>query len=135
MAVRFVLLLCLLAALLPVAAGASSPPPGATARCRDGTYSFSRHRSGTCSHHGGVATWLEPASANVEPSTSDTATAAARANDTLSEMPTPKALACGGACGVERWAVKTLSDPDRERVQLRPVNTTVEALVAIQRPA
>jgi hypothetical protein len=34
------------------------PPPGATARCRDGTYSFSQHRSGTCSHHGGVAAWL-----------------------------------------------------------------------------
>ncbi len=30
-------------------------PRGATARCRDGTYSFSEHRSGTCSHHGGVA--------------------------------------------------------------------------------
>ncbi len=37
---------------------------------------------------------------------------------------------------VERWAVKTLSDPDRERVQLQtPVNATVEALVALQRPA
>jgi len=35
-----------------------SPPSGATARCRDGTYSFSRSRSGTCSHHGGVAQWL-----------------------------------------------------------------------------
>src|SRR6478672_8941102 len=58
MAVRFVLLLCLLALLLPVAAGASSPPPGATALCRDGTYSYSQHRSGTCSHHGGVAKWL-----------------------------------------------------------------------------
>jgi hypothetical protein len=33
-------------------------PQGATARCRDGTYSFSRHRSGTCSRHGGVADWL-----------------------------------------------------------------------------
>jgi hypothetical protein len=33
-------------------------PEGATARCRDGTYSFSRHRSGTCSRHGGVASWL-----------------------------------------------------------------------------
>ncbi|HZT90345.1 MAG TPA: DUF3761 domain-containing protein [Stellaceae bacterium] len=31
------------------------PPPGATARCRDGTYSFSEHRRGTCSRHGGVA--------------------------------------------------------------------------------
>ena len=35
-----------------------SEPTGATARCRDGTYSFSRHRSGTCSHHGGVEEWL-----------------------------------------------------------------------------
>lgn len=33
-------------------------PAGATAVCRDGTYSFSQHRSGTCSHHGGVARWL-----------------------------------------------------------------------------
>jgi len=36
-----------------------SPPPGASARCRDGTYSFSRSRRGTCSHHGGVADWLQ----------------------------------------------------------------------------
>ena len=33
-------------------------PAGATAECRDGTYSFSQSRSGTCSHHGGVASWL-----------------------------------------------------------------------------
>ena len=26
---------------------------GASAQCRDGSYSFSRHRQGTCSHHGG----------------------------------------------------------------------------------
>jgi hypothetical protein len=36
----------------------NSPPAGATAQCRDGTYSFSQHRRGTCSHHGGVARWL-----------------------------------------------------------------------------
>jgi len=35
-----------------------STPAGATARCVDGTYSFSQSRSGTCSHHGGVAEWL-----------------------------------------------------------------------------
>jgi hypothetical protein len=33
----------------------SGVPTGATAVCRDGTYSFSQHRSGTCSQHGGVA--------------------------------------------------------------------------------
>lgn len=35
-----------------------SVPPGASAKCRDGSYSFSQHRSGTCSGHGGVADWL-----------------------------------------------------------------------------
>ena len=35
-----------------------SAPAGASARCRDGSYSFSTHRSGTCSHHGGVGEWL-----------------------------------------------------------------------------
>ena len=37
---------------------APSPPAGATARCNDGTYSFSKHHQGTCSGHGGVAEWL-----------------------------------------------------------------------------
>ena len=36
----------------------NGPPPGASAQCNDGTYSFSRHHSGTCSHHGGVRRWL-----------------------------------------------------------------------------
>jgi S1-C subfamily serine protease len=35
-----------------------SAPKGATAQCRDGTYSFSQSRRGTCSSHGGVARWL-----------------------------------------------------------------------------
>jgi hypothetical protein len=37
---------------------APSAPAGATAHCKDGTWSFSQHRSGTCSGHGGVADWL-----------------------------------------------------------------------------
>jgi hypothetical protein len=36
----------------------SAAPQGATAQCRDGTYSFSQSRRGTCSHHGGVEKWL-----------------------------------------------------------------------------
>jgi hypothetical protein len=36
----------------------SNNPTGATARCRDGSYSYSQHASGTCSHHGGVARWI-----------------------------------------------------------------------------
>jgi hypothetical protein len=33
-------------------------PDGATARCGDGSYSFSQSRRGTCSWHGGVSEWL-----------------------------------------------------------------------------
>lgn len=36
----------------------NSIPSGASARCGDGTYSFSQSRRGTCSRHGGVASWL-----------------------------------------------------------------------------
>jgi Protein of unknown function (DUF3761) len=36
----------------------AKPPSGATALCRDGYYSFSRSRSGSCANHNGVAEWL-----------------------------------------------------------------------------
>ena len=36
----------------PMAAG------GVTAKCKDGTFSHSLHRSGSCSGHGGVAAWM-----------------------------------------------------------------------------
>ncbi len=42
----------------PTRTADNQPPAGATARCRDGTYSFSQSRRGTCSHHVGVARWL-----------------------------------------------------------------------------
>jgi hypothetical protein len=35
-----------------------SVPAGASAECRDGSYSFSANRRGTCSHHRGVKRWL-----------------------------------------------------------------------------
>jgi len=36
-----------------------SCPYNATARCVDGSCSFSQSRSGACSGHGGVAQWLK----------------------------------------------------------------------------
>lgn len=43
------------------APAAPAPAPddhaGATAKCNDGSLSYSAHRRGTCSHHGGVAVW------------------------------------------------------------------------------
>lgn len=32
-------------------------PAGASAKCRDNTFSFSQNRRGTCSGHGGVMMW------------------------------------------------------------------------------
>ena len=34
-------------------------PSGASAKCRDGSYSFSTHHTGTCSGHQGVEAWLK----------------------------------------------------------------------------
>jgi Protein of unknown function (DUF3761) len=45
----------------PTATAGNTDPTGATAKCKDGTYSKSAHRSGTCSSHGGVAEWLTAA--------------------------------------------------------------------------
>ncbi|MEP6886634.1 MAG: DUF3761 domain-containing protein, partial [Gammaproteobacteria bacterium] len=42
----------------PSRAAGNTDPTGATAKCKDGTYSKSQHHSGTCSKHGGVAEWL-----------------------------------------------------------------------------
>jgi hypothetical protein len=42
----------------PAHSKSGEAPRGASAQCRDGSYSFSQHRSGTCSHHDGVAKWM-----------------------------------------------------------------------------
>jgi hypothetical protein len=42
----------------PSATASNTDPTGATAKCKDGTYSKSKHHAGTCSSHGGVAEWL-----------------------------------------------------------------------------
>jgi hypothetical protein len=37
---------------------AVTPPAGATAACNDGTFSMSKHHSGSCSSHKGVKAFL-----------------------------------------------------------------------------
>jgi hypothetical protein len=44
---------------VPQPSASNSVPDRATAKCRDGTYSFSSHRGGSCAGHGGVAAWLD----------------------------------------------------------------------------
>lgn len=53
-----VLTLMLLSLAAPLNGLAAKHPPGASAQCRDGTYSYSHHRRGTCSYHHGVLRWL-----------------------------------------------------------------------------
>jgi hypothetical protein len=59
-------------ALVVPSAARSAAPPGATARCNDGTYSFSQTHSGTCSHHAGVAAWLDGGTSPAAPSSAAT---------------------------------------------------------------
>lgn len=41
----------------PSKAKSGKLPSGASAKCGDGSYSFSQNGRGTCSRHGGVASW------------------------------------------------------------------------------
>lgn len=45
----------------PTAAASATDPQGATAKCKDGTFSHSTGHKGACSHHGGVGEWLTAA--------------------------------------------------------------------------
>jgi hypothetical protein len=66
-------LVCLVAAAMivtPASARVASAPAGATARCNDGTYSYAVHHQGACSHHGGVAVWLDGSSSSSSSSSS-----------------------------------------------------------------
>ena len=54
---------------------------------------------------------------------------------TVDLKPAPVAATrCGRSCGRDRWAVKTLTDPDRVRIDTIPVTTTVESLAALPPP-
>jgi hypothetical protein len=76
---------------------AGSVPPGASAQCRDGTYSYSQHRSGTCSRHGGVAVWLTAGGSpapGTSPPTSPNAPAPLAVGSTVLLAPRTRTSAC-----------------------------------------
>ena len=52
-------LVLMFAVLMYVQQNAPSRYIGIAAECKDGTYSASKTRSGTCSGHGGVKKWIE----------------------------------------------------------------------------
>jgi hypothetical protein len=49
--------------------------------------------------------------------------------------PSSIAASATSACGVELWPLKTLSDPQRKLVRLRPRNTTIAAIDALPMPS
>jgi len=73
-------------------AAVAQVPPGATARCNDGTYWTAPARQGACSGHGGVTQWLIPADAN------------ALCSDGTYESG-PRRGACSRHGGVAEWLV------------------------------
>jgi Protein of unknown function (DUF3761) len=81
-------------ACVSASAGFAGAPAGATARCRDGSYSFSQHHSGTCSYHGGVAAWLGSASAPAPAPAAPAAAAAPALGATVLLAPRRKSARC-----------------------------------------
>lgn len=76
-------LVALTVVLVPAAASGGSAPPGATAQCNDGTYSYSQHHSGTCSHHGGVAKWLGGSTASTSTAPAATSSPATTSSSSI----------------------------------------------------
>jgi hypothetical protein len=71
------------AAKPPRTSTAPAAPTGATAQCKDGTYSSAKNRSGACGGHGGVANWLADSTART--------TAAPPASTEVQKTPVPPA--------------------------------------------
>jgi hypothetical protein len=80
--------LVFIAALIGSAAFAqtASPPAGATAVCKDGTYYTGTSHSGACSHHHGVQQWLANGAGGSAAPSAPTQTAAPRSEPTAAPM-------------------------------------------------
>jgi hypothetical protein len=95
------------AILLAPASVAFAQTPSAqspTAKCRDGTFSYSATRAGTCSRHGGVAEWLAPSGAT------------ARCNDGTFSTSASRQGACSSHGGVAQWLTRATASAAAARV-------------------
>ena len=97
----YLLLAVSLAFWLAVAiSSAGSAPPSAAARCRDGSYSYAKHHQGACSHHGGVAKWLDGSASSSGSTGSSGSSRAVSVGRTVLLRPRTETSACAPA-----WAM------------------------------
>ena len=129
------------AARLPHAS-ASTPaatPTGATARCKDGSYSTAQSRNGACAGHGGVGTWLTDNTARTTAGPRSSADeqlprdATAKCTDGSYSTAQSRSGACAGHGGVATWLTDSTArataaprTSTEEQQTVPPASTTVE---------
>ena len=134
---------------------AAQAPEGATAKCKDDTYSTSTSHRGACKGHGGVAEWLSTAKATktksekkskTEAKAAATETAAAPAGpapagatatckDGTYSTSTSHRGACKGHGGVSEWLAKTETKAKSKKEKAKPAESEAAAPAAAPAPA
>ncbi|HEV8196433.1 MAG TPA: DUF3761 domain-containing protein [Gemmatimonadales bacterium] len=79
----------------------STPPKGATGKCKDGTYTMAATRKAACSKHGGVDAWLAGTAAAAPAGAP--AGASAQCNDGTYSMSQHRKGTCSKHKGVKTW--------------------------------
>jgi len=79
---------------------AAAQPKGATAKCKDGTYSTAKTTRGACSQHGGVETWLGAGATTTANAPAD---ATGQCKDGSYTTAATRQGACSGHGGVSNW--------------------------------
>ena len=134
---------------------AAQAPEGATAKCKDDTYSTSTSHRGACKGHGGVAEWLSTAKATktksekkskTEAKAAATETAAAPAGpppanatavckDGSYSTSTSHRGACKGHGGVSEWLAKSEPKARSKKEKAKPAESEAATPAAAAAPA